>query len=100
MNRVTTLSYFLSDHLGSTSALTDANGNLVEESSYDSFGNSTGSTRTRYGYTGRRDDAQRKSIHLQQHQQYFFVDNAGDPQSLHVRCCRSADEHFQLRDAD
>ena len=52
----TGVSYFLSDHLGSTSELTDANGNLVEESSYDSFGNSGGSARTRYGYTGRERD--------------------------------------------
>ena len=50
------VSYFLADHLGSTSALTDAGGNLVETNNYDSFGNSTGSTRTRYGYTGRERD--------------------------------------------
>ncbi|HVS83943.1 MAG TPA: RHS repeat-associated core domain-containing protein, partial [Pyrinomonadaceae bacterium] len=53
----TGVAYFLTDHLGSASALTDANGNLVEQSVYDSFGNSTGSTRTRYGYTGRERDA-------------------------------------------
>ncbi|MGA9994773.1 MAG: RHS repeat-associated core domain-containing protein, partial [Pyrinomonadaceae bacterium] len=52
----TGVSYFLSDHLGSTSGLTDSSGNLVEQVAYDSFGNSTGSTRTRYGYTGRERD--------------------------------------------
>jgi RHS repeat-associated protein len=34
----------------------DASGNLVETDSYDSFGNSTGSARTRYGYAGRERD--------------------------------------------
>lgn len=48
--------YFVQDHLGSTRALTDAIGNVVEQQQYDSFGNSAGSTRTRYGYTGRERD--------------------------------------------
>jgi RHS repeat-associated protein len=52
----TGVSYYLTDHLGSTAGLTDANGNLVEQLAYDSFGNSAGSTRTRYGYTGRERD--------------------------------------------
>jgi RHS repeat-associated protein len=55
-NSTTGVSYFLTDHLGSTNALTDVNGNVVDESAYDSFGNSGGSTRTRYGYTGRERD--------------------------------------------
>jgi RHS repeat-associated protein len=49
-------SYYLTDHLGSTAALTDATGNVVEQESYDSFGNGAGSVRTRYGYTGRERD--------------------------------------------
>ena len=52
----TGVSYFLTDHLGSTAGLTDASGTLVEQASYDSFGNSAGSARTRYGYTGRERD--------------------------------------------
>ena len=48
--------YYQVDHLGSTRALTDASGNVVERVSYDSFGNGTGSVRTRYGYTGRERD--------------------------------------------
>lgn len=52
----TGVSYFLADHLGSTAALADANGNVVEQIAYDSFGNSSGSSRTRYGYTGRERD--------------------------------------------
>ncbi len=52
----TGVSYYLSDHLGSTAGMTDASGNLVETGSYDSFGNSAGSGRTRYGYTGRERD--------------------------------------------
>ncbi|HEY2973223.1 MAG TPA: RHS repeat-associated core domain-containing protein, partial [Pyrinomonadaceae bacterium] len=52
----TGVSYYLSDHLGSTAGMTDASGNLVETDSYDSFGNSAGSGLTRYGYTGRERD--------------------------------------------
>jgi RHS repeat-associated protein len=48
--------YFLTDHLGSTTALADGSGNLLEQVGYDSFGNSSGSTRTRYTYTGRERD--------------------------------------------
>ena len=51
------ISYLLTDHLGSTAGLTDAAGNLVEQLAYDSFGNSIGSARTRYGYTGRERDS-------------------------------------------
>jgi RHS repeat-associated protein len=54
----TGVSYFLTDHLGSAAALTDGSGNIVEQDSYDSFGNSSGSTRTRYGYTGRERDSE------------------------------------------
>jgi RHS repeat-associated protein len=46
----------MTEHLGSTAGLTDASGNLIEQLSYDSFGNSAGSVRTRYGYTGRERD--------------------------------------------
>jgi len=55
-NSTTGVSYFLTDHLGSTGALTDGSGNLLEQTAYDSFGNSSGSPRTRYGYTGRERD--------------------------------------------
>ncbi|MFN2500244.1 MAG: RHS repeat-associated core domain-containing protein, partial [Pyrinomonadaceae bacterium] len=44
------------DHLGSTTALTGTTGKLVERITYDAYGNSAGSTRTRYGYTGRERD--------------------------------------------
>ncbi len=56
-NSTTGVSYFLGDHLGSTAALADVNGNLVEQNAFDSFGNSSGSARTRYGYTGREHDS-------------------------------------------
>jgi RHS repeat-associated protein len=55
-NNSTGVSYFLTDHLGSTSALTDGSGNLLEQISYGSFGNHVGSSRTRYTYTGRERD--------------------------------------------
>jgi RHS repeat-associated protein len=48
--------YFSQDHLGSTTALTGTTGKLVERITYDGFGNSVGSTRTRYGFTGRERD--------------------------------------------
>jgi RHS repeat-associated protein len=48
--------YFTQDHLGSTRALTDSSGNVVESVNYDSFGNGASSL-TRYGYTGREWDA-------------------------------------------
>jgi RHS repeat-associated protein len=49
--------YFLQDHLGSTTALTNSSGSVIESATYDSFGNSTGNLSTRYGYTGREFDA-------------------------------------------
>ena len=52
----TGVSYFLTDHLGSTAALGDSTGSIVEQLAYDSFGNTSASTRTRYSYTGRERD--------------------------------------------
>jgi len=49
--------YFIQDHLGSTTALTDLLGNVVERMQYEAFGESAGSAFTRYGYTGRERDA-------------------------------------------
>ena len=49
--------YFLTDHLGSTVALTDASGAIVSSTSYDSFGNATSNIATAYRYTGREYDA-------------------------------------------
>jgi RHS repeat-associated protein len=59
----TGVSYYLTDHLGSTAVLADATGNVVEQESYDSFGNSAGSVRTRYGYTGRERDPDTGLLH-------------------------------------
>jgi RHS repeat-associated protein len=49
--------YFVQDHLGSTSALTDVSGNVVERITYSAYGESTGSSLTRYQYTGREHDS-------------------------------------------
>jgi RHS repeat-associated protein len=50
--------YFLSDHLGSTNALTDATGNVIASTNYDSFGNATNASfPTRYQFTGREFDS-------------------------------------------
>ena len=48
--------YFTQDHLGSTRALTNPTGNIVESISYDSFGNGAVSGHTRFLYTGRELD--------------------------------------------
>lgn len=48
--------YFLQDHLGSTSKLTNSAGAVVEQSSSDSFGKTANSSLTRYSYTGRERD--------------------------------------------
>ncbi len=37
--------------------MTNTNGGLVERENYDAYGNSAGSTRTRYGFTGRERDS-------------------------------------------
>jgi RHS repeat-associated protein len=49
--------YFSEDHLGSTTALTSTSGLLVERETYDAYGNTNGSSITRYGYTGRERDS-------------------------------------------
>ncbi len=50
--------YFLQDHLGSTTALTNSQGVAVSQINYDSFGNpSAGANLTRYTYTGREFDS-------------------------------------------
>jgi RHS repeat-associated protein len=49
--------YFLHDHLGSTLALTDASGAVVEHQQYEPYGATSGSSLTRYGFTGRELDS-------------------------------------------
>ncbi len=58
--------YFLQDHLGSTAAFADADGNVVEQQEYEPFGDSSGSSLTRYGYAGRERDASTKLIYNRQ----------------------------------
>jgi RHS repeat-associated protein len=53
----TTLYYFAQDHLGSTTALTDSKGALAERDTYDAYGNTAGSAKTRYGFSGRERDS-------------------------------------------
>ena len=48
--------YFLRDHLGTTTALTDATGSVSERILYEPFGDTQGSTLTRYGFAGRERD--------------------------------------------
>lgn len=52
-----TPSYFLTDHLGTSRALTDTSGSVTASLAYDAYGNMTGgSASTRYTYTGREAD--------------------------------------------
>ncbi|MFY9221115.1 MAG: RHS repeat-associated core domain-containing protein, partial [Blastocatellia bacterium] len=51
------LFYFTQDHLNSINTLTNNNGDVIERINYDSFGNSSASNFTRYGYTGRELDS-------------------------------------------
>ena len=54
---VTGTHYYLQDHLGSTTALTNSSGNVSSQITYDGYGNSTSNSLTRYGFTGRELDA-------------------------------------------
>jgi RHS repeat-associated protein len=56
--------YYLQDHLGSTIALTDTGGGVLERQAYEPFGASSGSSLTRYGYTGRELDAETGLLYL------------------------------------
>jgi RHS repeat-associated protein len=49
--------YFHGDQVNSTVMLTDTSGNVAEQISYSPFGETTGSTLTRFGYTGRERDS-------------------------------------------
>jgi len=51
------VSYFLADHLGSTNGLADQSAAVVNQTSYDSFGNAIGNLGTRYQFTGREFDS-------------------------------------------
>ena len=60
MRKGNTLSYLLSDHLGSTSLTTNASGALVSELRYKAWGEtrySSGTTATNYRYTGQREES-------------------------------------------
>ena len=48
--------YYLSNHQGSISQMTDENGNVISGNTYDTFGNRTGTIASRFGYTGREHD--------------------------------------------
>jgi RHS repeat-associated protein len=55
MRKDTTLYYLLSDHLGSTSIVTDAAGTVISETRYKAWGevrHQSGVTPTEYGFTG------------------------------------------------
>jgi len=57
-NEGSTRSYFLTDALGSTVALANADGSLIQQYQYDPYGNATAppSTTNPYQYTGREND--------------------------------------------
>jgi len=49
--------YFLQDHLGSTVAMTNRTGSVLERIQYEPFGASPNTSLTRYGFTGREADS-------------------------------------------
>lgn len=57
-NEGATRSYFLTDALGSTVALADTGGSVIQKYQYDPYGNTTGTAGTTnpYQYTGREND--------------------------------------------
>jgi RHS repeat-associated protein len=60
MRTGSTLTYLLTDHLGSTSLVTNASGALVSELRYKAWGEkrySSGTTATNYRYTGQREES-------------------------------------------
>lgn len=69
-----TLTWLISDHLGSTSVSVNASGNLVSSLRYTAFGEvraASGTTATDYRYTGQRNEAE---IGL-----YYYVARFYDP---------------------
>jgi RHS repeat-associated protein len=48
--------YFLTDHLGSTIAMTSSLGAIIERSQYEAFGVNSSGAQTRYGFTNRELD--------------------------------------------
>ncbi|MBI4852970.1 MAG: RHS repeat-associated core domain-containing protein [Acidobacteria bacterium] len=52
-SNLSSIQYFLKDHLKTTIALSSVSGNIIEYLQYGSFGETNGSLLTRYGFTGR-----------------------------------------------
>jgi len=76
--------YFLSDHLGSTSVTTNSSGALISELRYKAWGEirySSGTTSTSYRYTGQREEA---SFGL-----YFYNARWVDPGKVMIHGCNT-----------
>jgi len=53
------MNYVHNDHLGSTSVVTDENGDVVEETKYEPYGEvKSGGTESKFGYTGQEKDVE------------------------------------------
>ena len=58
MQTGSSVSYFLTDHLGSTNGLANSSGSVTSSTSYNSFGNASNTSfPTRYQFTGREFDS-------------------------------------------
>ena len=67
MRKNGTLNYLIGDHLGSTSLVTDASGNVVNQTQYKAWGEerySSGTKQTGYGYTGQYSYAADFGLHF------------------------------------
>lgn len=59
MSIMTRIIYYHNDHLGSASVITDENGDVLEETTYDPWGSiETGGTTSKFLYTGQEYDAE------------------------------------------
>lgn len=66
MRKNGTLNFIIGDHFGSTSLVTDANGNVISEMKYKAWGEerySNGTKQTSYGYTGQYSYAAEFGLH-------------------------------------
>src|SRR6266571_4199862 len=88
-----TMNYVHNDHLGSASVITDASGNVVENTTYDPWGEiKSGGTKSKFLYTGQENDPETgldyyNARYYNAHIRHFtqpdtFTSNIYDPQDL------------------
>ena len=105
MNDSSSLKYFLTDHLGSVTAVLDASGNVLAQQRYSPFGSvrtDVGSiTQTDFSYTGQRSlDAQANSFSLGLMDYHArFYDEAREHYNQALRIARGISDRSALIEA-